>query len=629
MDGTLQLVLHEHWFNFFKGENTFFETNFYFPAKNTLGYSDVFLIQGPIHSLLRFVGFNLDLSWTLTTFIILIIGNIGWYLVSKIILNKNSFRIIFVILMSLNYTLVAYISSQPNSASYSLFSYFIYIVLKINQNLKNNYVLNLYIYLFSLFFGLILLSNWYLTFFILLLMITIIFITFLTNKNLIKNYILILSKNIEIKNYLINFFIITPFFILFLLIYLPVVNDPIRSKTDLLNRSQSLKDLFNGAYPDDGGIFVIIYKIFNFNSTLDFSIGIGLISGIIFILLNFNLFKKIIYNRKPIETSNIILLSTFIIYIFFLEIIPGFSIFSIFYDLIPGLNSIRDTFRFNIILNYIFILYLITLLEKIYVSTKNNWSKIAVIMIISIVFIDQFRFPIKGWNPNVTVNLGLESQAKEIKSKCDYLYFDAPGGWWYDQAVAMRFSQVHGIPTINGNSGGWPNNYPYMDFAYDGDISEIILWMDGIKNKVGCFSNGELPIFATDAELPRVHFEGGFTPIETNNNFQWQWSISNKAYALLFSPNGKDLQIQFDAQTSKCNENSILQIKNYFDGSLNKIKLNSSKSKVSLHVDMKSKKFNKLELKFDGQFCNIGSDPRDLFYQLSNLEYFAWSEKIN
>ena len=619
MDGTLQMVLHEHWFSFLNGHNSFLETNFYFPAKNTLGYSDVFLIQGPIHSFFRYWGFNVDFSWSLTTFLVLVVGNVGWYLVSNLLLKKFIFKLIFVILMSLNYTLVAYMSSQANSASYALLSYFILVILKINKNLNNKVIFNRYLYLLILFLGVSMLSNWYLTFFMTILSIIFITLSFYLNKNYVKIYVYKFFKNIHIHNYLINLLILTPLLFLFLIIYLPVKSDPIRSKTDLLGRSQNIFDLFNGTYPKGGGLYSKFYSIFNFEYNKDYLIGIGLISGCLLILFVFNIFVKLIRSRKSITFMDISLLSTFLVYIFFLELINGFSIFGIFYELIPGFNSIRDTFRFNIILNYILILYLIIFLEKIQILSR--YSKLITALIIIGIFLDQFRFPIRGWDPNTTINSGLETQTFEIKNNCDYLYFDAPGGWWYDQAVAMRFSQVHSIPTVNGNSGGWPNQYPYMDFSHDGDISGIINWMDKIQDKVGCFSNGELPVYISDSKQPRVNFEGGFTPVEKIKDFEWQWSISNKSYLLAFSPDRKDLQIQFDAKSSKCNENSVLEVKNYLNDSIKNYNLNSNNSNIKVFVGMNSKKFNKLELNFNGAFCNIENDPRNLYYQVSNLDF--------
>jgi hypothetical protein len=258
-------------------------------------------------------------------------------------------------------------------------------------------------------------------------------------------------------------------------------------------------------------------------------------------------------------------------------------------------------------------------IEKIYKRSDKYNYLITFIIILSL--IDQFRFPIKGWNPKATVNSGLESQAEQIKKNCDYFYFDAPGGWWYDQAVGMRFSQTYGVPTVNGNSGGWPSDYPYLDFAHDGDISGIVLWMDKIQNKVGCFSNGELPIFISNSEQPRVHFEGGFTQIEKAKDSAWQWSISNKAYIIIFSPEEKDLIIKFDAKSSNCNENSRLEIKNNNDNKVYLYELDSTKTSIEFSPKMASQKFNKLELIFKGPFCNVDNDPRNLYYQVSNLEF--------
>ena len=56
-DARLQVILHEHWWRWFNGLTEFRNTEFFFPYKTALGYSDVFFTQGIIYSLFRFFNF--------------------------------------------------------------------------------------------------------------------------------------------------------------------------------------------------------------------------------------------------------------------------------------------------------------------------------------------------------------------------------------------------------------------------------------------------------------------------------------------------------------------------------------------------------------------------------------------
>ena len=88
-DSRLMIVLHEHWWRWINGKTSFLDTEFFYPFDRAFGYSDVFLIQGPIHVLFRFFGFDMFAAWTITTFIFLLFGNIGWaFLSTRILTNK-------------------------------------------------------------------------------------------------------------------------------------------------------------------------------------------------------------------------------------------------------------------------------------------------------------------------------------------------------------------------------------------------------------------------------------------------------------------------------------------------------------------------------------------------------------
>jgi hypothetical protein len=77
-DSRLMIVLHEHWWRWFNGLVELRDTEFFYPYKTALGYSDVFLVQGFIYSIFRLLNQDLANSWTYATLLLLIVGNFGW-----------------------------------------------------------------------------------------------------------------------------------------------------------------------------------------------------------------------------------------------------------------------------------------------------------------------------------------------------------------------------------------------------------------------------------------------------------------------------------------------------------------------------------------------------------------------
>ena len=88
-DTKAQLSFHEHWLDFLLGTRSFLDAGFFYPYQTSFALSDIFIISGPIHALFRIFDFDLIDSLKLATLVVIIIGNIGWLLLStKIIINR-------------------------------------------------------------------------------------------------------------------------------------------------------------------------------------------------------------------------------------------------------------------------------------------------------------------------------------------------------------------------------------------------------------------------------------------------------------------------------------------------------------------------------------------------------------
>ncbi len=56
IDGRLVLAALEHWYRFFSGEVAWSRPGYFFPYEHTLGLTDTFLLNGSVHALFRFAG---------------------------------------------------------------------------------------------------------------------------------------------------------------------------------------------------------------------------------------------------------------------------------------------------------------------------------------------------------------------------------------------------------------------------------------------------------------------------------------------------------------------------------------------------------------------------------------------
>jgi hypothetical protein len=122
-DSRLHIILHEHWWRWFNGLVSFRDTEFFYPFDKALGFSDVFFAQGIIYSFFRLIGYGLPSAWTLTTILLLIIGNIGWVFVARKYIRNYTLQVLLVLTLISSLSFVYYFTFNPNIVGYSFLSW--------------------------------------------------------------------------------------------------------------------------------------------------------------------------------------------------------------------------------------------------------------------------------------------------------------------------------------------------------------------------------------------------------------------------------------------------------------------------------------------------------------------------
>ena len=82
-DGRLCTYLAEHWYRVFLGLDSVRDLNMFYPAENVLGYTDMFLGIGVIHSFFRIVGVNLYTAFKLSIIAIHVFGTFSFFFLMR------------------------------------------------------------------------------------------------------------------------------------------------------------------------------------------------------------------------------------------------------------------------------------------------------------------------------------------------------------------------------------------------------------------------------------------------------------------------------------------------------------------------------------------------------------------
>lgn len=616
-DSRLQIVLHEHWWRWFNGLVEFRDTEFFYPFDKALGYSDAFLTQGIVYSFFRFIGFEMASSWSITTIGLLLIGNLGWAFIAHKFVKSFVLQILTVLTMVSSLSFVYYFTLNPNIMGYSYISWIALLVNNISQE-KDKLVKNRKISIFITLFLIYALSCWYAAFFIGLVLTSRLLLEFVFNRKNIN----FSQSEYSFKSIVRQYYYQAPlqlFLIwLFVYIYISVANDPLRSTAELVENSPRISYLANGSNVDgtklSGAFFRHLYLNLGLDFDKEYGIGIGLLTSI-FGLLSLG---YVIYKRLFSISQYLWICAIFFVYLYF-HIWPNqVSIHKFLFESIPGFDSIRYPARYVILIGFSASLLIFFILDQI-LKDSSFKRRTLIFLVGSLIVVDQYRSPYKGWDSDSLVNLELMKQKQDIVTNCDYFYYDFPGGWWNEQIEAMMFSIQIGVPTVNGYSGAFPPGYPIESFNSTSEPLKIFRWISEIsRENRGCLVTGRTKIKSLNSNSESVEFVG-FTGEEKMGSSTWRWANSSSPYLYIYSRENSLRNLKFSLKTSSCFENQTIRITDSQNNLLVKDTIVEKSQNYDLEVDLSNKFIKIIQFNTDAQVCKVKGDPRDLYFEIKNF----------
>jgi hypothetical protein len=379
--------------------------------------------------------------------------------------------------------------------------------------------------------------------------------------------------------------------------------------------------LANGSNIDgtglNGAFFRNLYSYDILNFEKEFGIGVGifaLLLSIISILINLK-FK--FYS----STFKKWMIAILVIYLYFIMWFENFSAHQIFYEHVPGFNSIRNPSRFVIIVGFGLLFLILYTSDQLLLKMGKLSVRYFTIFCLIILLLDQQRNSFKGWDPKIMFNTDLMSQKSEIVSKCDYFYYDVPGGWWFDQIEAMTFAIQIGVPTVNGYSGAFPPGYPNEPFNSNAEPYAIFDWISKIDNesKTGCYVTGKSSPKVLDSDYKYVDFVG-FTENETSGVDEWRWAVSPNPYIYILGNNLGKIKLTFEIRTTSCFPLQTITLADGQDVPIGEDLVVDRSKEVSVNFDMSNAFVRRLQIITDAGSCRSTSDERDLFFEIKNFQ---------
>lgn len=494
-DGRLCTLLAEHWWNFFRGKEGFFEISMYYPVEFVLGYSDLLLGYGLIHSFLRFIGINMFTAYKWTLISIHCMGTATMYYLLKKKLNiRISWALFGTLAFSFSDTYARHLGHTQLGAISAL-PLLLVLLIGFIRNFENRKKRNIYAYAFITWFVLITYTSWYIAYFTGLFSLVFLIIYFIVLKSggvalfpMIKNKILFLGK--DILCYL-TFMIIL--YIPFIYVYLPALTGSggysydlhtlyMPEFIDIINVSESNWML---------GHFIEKLRLLERGYSLEVTEGFSVVLLCFFISLWIVHVKKRNGNSSTNDHSKKIaqsLIDATCIAIVMCIVLTirlgsnGVSLWWIVFHVIPLAKSVRAVARFLLWLSFPMAVITAYTADK-YVNLKHGGARIIVstgaVVLIFLSNVNTIGVS-QQWDLSSELDILNNIPIPPENAKVLYIIDTERKGepYYIYQLDAFEIATLYSLKTINGYSGRFPSGWGKINNVcsdtYEDDVANWI-----------------------------------------------------------------------------------------------------------------------------------------------------------
>lgn len=464
-DGRLTMFLTEHWFRFFSGKEGFADLAMFYPAKGVAGYSDMFLGYGIIHGILRFLSFDVYLSYKMTLIALHVSGSFTlYYLLRRKLGTGIEWALFGVIAFSHSTTFARAAAVHTQLFGMSMLPFLAVQLVDVLQGFSDRRRRNRAICVFIAFFVLIMYTSWYVAFFTALFMLVLIVTWFLTGEPGPKAAWRDLRFVAATLGRDMFFFLLLAAVLLvpFVLVYLPAM----RSSggydwSEAFSLSPEFADILNVG---DSNLFLgrLIRKL-HMDGRDELEEGMSVVLFAAYILaLRFFLRKG-----REEKGRGALFLSALAIACAVCLVLPmrmsgmGLSFWRyLVWKLIPGGKSVRAVARFLFFLSFpVSVVASLYGCQRMRSSGHPGIAKAFSVALLPLLLLTQIRRGGVSSDWNAGPRRAFVSSVQAPPSGCTAFYVTNSGAGRSpvaDQLDAFELASLMDVPTLNGYSGGAP-----------------------------------------------------------------------------------------------------------------------------------------------------------------------------
>ena len=468
-DGRLTMLLTEHWFRFFTGKEGFADLAMFYPNKNVAGYTDMFLGFGIIHSILRFLSFDMYLAYKMTLIAVHVSGSFTLYYLFRRKLGTGVLWSLFgVIAFSHSTTFARAAAIHTQLFGMSLLPFLSVQLVDVLQGFADRKRRNRGIYVFIIFFVLLMYTSWYVAFFTALFLLVMLVTWLVTAEPGPKAALqdlrsVVITLGLDIVKFLIlGIVLLVPF----ILIYLPVMRGSGGYDWgEAFSLSPEFADILNVG---DSNLFLgRLIRRLHMDGRGELEEGMSVVLFAAYILaLRFFLRKGREERGRGQLFFSVLALACAVCLVLPMRMSGmGLSFWRyLVWKLIPGGKSVRAVARF-----LFFLSFPISVVASVYGEKKlkscghPRFAAAFSAFLLLLLFLTQIR---RGgvysyWNAGS--HRAFVASVQEAPSSCEAFYVFNSGNKMrsaeQDQLDAFELASCMNVPTLNGYSGGMPEGW--------------------------------------------------------------------------------------------------------------------------------------------------------------------------
>ena len=502
-DGRLTMLLTEHWYNFFCGRETFTELAFFYPDEAALGYTDMLLGFGLIHSILRFLGLNMFVAYKYTLIIVHLFGSLCMFYLLHSVMKCNRYWSLFgVVAFSFSNAFAIHIGHTQLTVL-SLVPLLAILIIKSLLSDGDERKRSIFVVSALSVFALIAYTAWYILFFTFLFgLIVLVTSCIIFNRNGLSFKKAFLSWLVTHKKNVVGYFLYSVvIFLPFLNVYLPALrNTGGYGYQDIYVFIPELIDLINvgngNLLFDRFRSLTIFHRKFITIETIQ-GFSLILLVSYLYIFYQRNQYREFLKTKE--EIVKFLVINACIISIAVAIAISvklgsdGSSLWYFVYKFIPGAKAIRAVGRFWFYLSFPIALVVAVRGEYILAKKKIRFRCLAGIILFIALFISSMRvdgvYYDKMWRTDLEVDFLKNVTVPPAACKTFYIYDsgDKKIPAYSYQLTAYEIANHFDIKTVNGYSGSTPPGWKLWDIKDKQYTSNVYSWIkeNDLRNVYG------------------------------------------------------------------------------------------------------------------------------------------------